>query len=235
LGGIAVIGLALTGSAKDMISSLDDKVVYNSDNNTQFVPYSGIVQENPVTDGQKIILEENGKITTFDTTDFTFTQGQTQIEGLKHLRIDNGISSFKKSDDQGFKLLSYDAEGFLNVIESSPVGNEPTWYIVPHYSDGNYILRAGVNSGVVREDIELGEEQVIYSNGLVSKLRIEEDFNLFVAEENINGSIHERLLLVDSKDILNTKIIYDGPVDFVEFSNELLDSEKASSSNSITC
>ncbi len=220
LGGMAVVGLALTGAAKDMIPSLDDTIDYfSAESTTHLVPYSGVVQENPITDGQNIVLEENGKIVAFDTTDATFTQGQSQIEGLKHLRIDNGSLSFQKLDSE-YKLFAEDSEGFLNVIESAPSGAEPTWYTAPHHSDGTHILRAGDNGGVVRENIVSGEEQIIYSSGLVSKLRIDGDLNLFVAEEDIDGSTHERVWLVDSNDAANTKVIYDGPVEFLELSNE---------------
>ncbi|MDP6845837.1 MAG: hypothetical protein QF460_02700 [Candidatus Nanoarchaeia archaeon] len=197
----------------------EDKIVYSSENNIQFVPYMGTVQENPITDGQTIVLEENGKIVTFNTTDSTFTQGNQLAGGLKHLRIDGGSLSFQNAYED-YILIAQDSEDFLNVLESASPGTEPIWYTTAHHSDGTHILRAGIDGGVVREKIVSGEEQVVYSSGLVSKLRIDGDLNLFVAEEDIGGSIHERVLLVDSNDAANTKVIYDGPVEFLELSNE---------------
>lgn len=213
LGGLSLLGLAVAGAAKDMAPSLDDAIVYHTDHvteedNTQFVPYGGVVQENPVTDGQNIVLEEDGRIVTFDTTDNSFTRTQNQIAGLNNLQINNGSISFQTAD----AILTYDAQGFLNVVENGYAGD--------HHSDGESILREGSNGGVVREDITSGAEQVIYENGSVSNLRVDGDMNMFVANEIVDNNTLERLMLVDSNDVANATEIHNGPVKFAEMSGD---------------
>ena len=213
LGGLSLLGLAIAGAAKDMAPSLDDAIVYYTDHvteedNTQFVPYSGVVQENPVTDGQNIVLEEDGRIVTLDTTDNSFTRSPNQISDLNNLQINNGSISFQTTD----AILAYDAQGFLKVVESGYSGS--------HHSDGESILREGSNSGVVREDIASGAEQIIYENGSASNLRVDGDMNMFVVNEVVNNNTLERLLLVDSNDVANATEIHNGPVKFAEMSGD---------------
>jgi len=208
LGGLSLLGLAVAGAAKDMAPSLDDAIVYHADaeDNTQLVPYSGLTHENPVTDGQNIVLTEDGRIVTVDTTDNSITRSQNQIAGLNNLQINNGTISFQTENS----ILAYDGQGFLNTIETGYSGN--------HHSDGEHILREGSNGGVVREDISSGAEQVLYENGSVSNLRVDGDLNLFSVNEVVDNNTLERLMLVDSNDAANATEIHNGPVKFAEMS-----------------
>jgi len=212
LGGLSLLGLAVAGAAKDMAPSLDDAIVYHADHvsedNTQLVPYSGVAQENPVTDGQNIVFEEDGKIVTVDTTDNSIVRSQNQIAGLNNLQINNGSVSFQTADG----IFAYDGQGFLNTVETGYSGN--------HHSDGESILREGSNGGVVREDIISGDEQVIYENGSVSNLRVDGDMNMFSVNEVVNNNTLERLMLVDSNDVANATEIHNGPVKFAEMSGD---------------
>ncbi|MDP6845551.1 MAG: hypothetical protein QF460_01150 [Candidatus Nanoarchaeia archaeon] len=211
LGGLSV-ALVVAGAAKDMAPSLDDAIVYHADHvsedNTQLVPYSGVAQENPVTDGQNIVFEEDGRIVTVDTTDNSIVRSQNQIAGLNNLQINNGSISFQTADG----IFAYDGQGFLNTVESGYVGN--------HHSDSESILREGSNGGVVREDIISGAEQVIYENGSVSNLRVEGDMNMFSVNEVVDNNSLERLMLVDSNDVANATEIHNGPVKFAEMSGD---------------
>ncbi len=210
LGGLSLLGLAVAGAAKDMAPSLDDAIVYHTDHadNTQLVPYAGVTQEDPVTDGQNIVLNENGRIVTVDTEDNSITRSQNAISGLDNLQINNGTISFQTAD----KIFAYDREGFLNIVEDGYVGS--------HHSDGEHILREGSNGGVVREDISSGAEQVLYENGSVSNLRVDGNLNLFSVNEVVDNNTLERLMLVDSNDAANATELHNGPVKFAELSGD---------------
>ena len=210
IAGIGLLTGAYAGLIDDAKHLADNPIVYHTDHtdNTQLVPYSGITQENPVTDGRNIVLNENGRIVTVDTTDNSFTRSQNPISGLNELQINNGTVSFQTAD----KIFTYDSQGFLTLVEAGYTG--------AHHSDGESILREGSNGGVVREDINSGAEQVIYENGSVSNLRVEGNLNMFVTNEVVDNNSLEKLMLVDSNDVANATEIYNGPVKFAEMSGD---------------
>ena len=217
---MAGIGL-LTGAYANLI---DDTQHYLTDNpivmeSVQTVPDSGHNIDTPITDGTNIVFEENGKVATVNTTDGSITRSVSQINGLDDARIDNGSTSFKMINGQTYLLLAKDSDGFLRTVESDASGSVPTWYNVSQASDGENLLRAGNNGGVVLENIASGNETTIYSNGSVSNLKIDGDLNLFVANETAGNTTLERLMLVDSNDVANATVIHNGAIKFAEMSN----------------
>ena len=217
----AMAGISLlTGAYANIIDNAqhlaENPVVFET---VQTVPDSGYSIDTPITDGSRIVFEENGKIAMVNTTDGSVTRSVSQISGLKDARTDNGSTSFKMIDGQNYSLLARDSNGFLRSIESDNSGSEPTWYNVSQASDGEHVLRAGNNGGVIRENIGSGNEQTIYSNGAVSNLRVDGDLNLFVANETTSNGTLERLILVDSTDLLNATVLHSGAVKFAEMSN----------------
>jgi uncharacterized coiled-coil DUF342 family protein len=216
---IAGIGL-LTGAYANLIDDAqhlaDNPIVMES---VQTVPDLGYSIDTPITDGSRIVFEENGKVATVDTSDGSITRSASQLNGLEDARIDNGSTSFKMINGQTYLLLAKDSNGFLRTVESDASGSEPTWYNVTQASDGEHLLRAGNNGGVVRENISSGNETTIYSNGSVSNLKIDGDLNLFVANETVSNGTLERLLLVDSNDVANATVIHNGAIKFAEMSN----------------
>ena len=216
---MAGIGL-LTGAYATLIDDAQqlakNPVVFET---VQTVPDAGYSIDTPITDGSSVVFEENGKVVTVDTTDGSITRSN-QLNGLNDASIDNGSTSFKMINSQAYVLFARDHNGFLETVESDASGSVPTWYNVTQASDGENLLRAGNNGGVVRENISSGNEQTVYSNGSVSNLKIDGDFNLFVANETAGNATLERLLLVDSNDVANETVIHNGAIKFAEMSNE---------------
>jgi len=218
----AMAGIGLLTSAYAGI--IDNAQQYLTDNpiimeSVQTVPDAGYSLETPITDGSSIVFEENGKVATVDTSNGSITRTASQINGLDDARIDNGSTSFKMINGQTYLMLAKDSNGFLRTVESDASGSVPEWYNVTQASDGEHLLRAGNNGGVVRENIASGNETNIYSNGSVSNLKIDGDLNLFVANETVTNGTLERLLLVDSNDVANATVIHNGAIKFAEMSN----------------
>ena len=217
---VAVGVSILTGSYANLIDDnqylTDNPIIMDT---VQTVPDAGYSIDTPITDGLSIVFEENGKIATVDTSNGSITRTPSQINGLDDARIDNGSTSFKMINGQTYLMLAKDSNGFLRTVESDASGAVPTWYNVTQASDGENLLRAGNNGGVVRENIASGNETTIYSNGSVSNLKIDGDLNLFVANETATNGTLERLLLVDSNDLANATVIHNGAVKFAEMSN----------------